>query len=61
MFFFKIGYAVKDVSVYWIVKNYPEVFERLGLSWEDYVEVRILHAVLDKYFVEKLSKHFANQ
>ena len=58
MFFFKIGYAVKDVSVYWIVKNYPEVFERLGLSWEDYVEVSILHAVLEKYFVKETAITF---
>ena len=29
------GYALKDVAVYYIMRTNPEVFRRLGRSWDD--------------------------
>ena len=43
---FASGYALKDVSVFYMMKMYPEVFARLERSWDgderSYCHVNIL-------------------
>ena len=38
---FLLGYAIKDVAVHWLMKEFPGTFQRLNFSWDDYVKVKI--------------------
>ena len=33
------GYALKDVAVWWLMKEFSGSFERVHYTWEDYLQV----------------------